>query len=511
MPLPARPILLSLLPLLVAPTLRAQSPHPTTAAARADILQYHHDLFLNTYDRLGHHSPHWDKPARRALAALAADWALSVTGSGDEMDTAWFAVQDALRAHCDDPLLLYLAGRMESLYGPIGDHPADFPARAAQGMSASPDYPPLLKSYCYLRAAQYLATHDFKVPAKRRAARDQAHQYFDQALALIPTLATDRSIPPTRLLDLFHCLTEVAPALAPNADKDAATDKAKNGIAFPDTPDDPTAFPLAAWHRAFDPFAKACPDPSLAHTLEAGTLLNLAWEARGQGPAADVPPDNRRRFLDLLNSAEASLDQATTEDPDNQLAATLMLQVGTAKGFSRGMMDYWFQRAVTDNPNAYDAVTEVLTYLEPRWGGSVDQMLSFARTCAATNNWKASLPLAVVDAHLIASRYTNPDYDGSDLHPVPQYFADHPAAFAEIRPIYEEYLRRHPQTLFHRTRFATLAAWSGQWTLAHQLFQSTGDKTSYRWAFNVNSLNKLRTQAKRHARAATTTTQPTPP
>ena len=41
----------------------------------------------------------------------------------------------------------------------------------------------------------------------------------------------------------------------------------------------------------------------------------------------------------------------------------------------------------------------MMDWLDPKWHGSVEEMLAFGRACAATKNWQADITLVAVDAH----------------------------------------------------------------------------------------------------------------
>ena len=65
-------------------------------------------------------------------------------------------------------------------------------------------------------------------------------------------------------------------------------------------------------------------------------------------------------------------------------------------------MELWFDRAMELDPNDYDACYYKLYYLEPKWYGSVKDMLDFGRECVDSKVWGGRVPLVLTDAHYAA-------------------------------------------------------------------------------------------------------------
>ena len=50
-----------------------------------------------------------------------------------------------------------------------------------------------------------------------------------------------------------------------------------------------------------------------------------------------------------------------------------------------------------------------------------------------------------------------------------------------LSPVYEAYIKQHPENLYHRSRYAAIAVWSGHPEVADQQLEAMGGKFSYAW------------------------------
>jgi len=284
--------------LLLATSFSSAQTVPATAPA-----DFYRDLFLGTYERGHHKDPRWDAAARRALEAQAMEWHAHDGQTEDEQDAIFAAGHEAIDAGCDDPVVQYVYARSLANAG-FADHAFhDLIIGAARAM-ATENAPPLLRAYADARAAQSAVSVLFN----RRAMTD-AGKFFDDAIALMPTLATDATIPRRQIVDLFDVLQQAGRAL--------------NGSSN------------ARWQRCYDAFAKSSTDQSLLLTLQAQWDYQLAWEIRGHGWAADVSPDEWKLFNDHMTSAGQSAEAAWNADHTNFAAAQQMVSIALGEGADR--------------------------------------------------------------------------------------------------------------------------------------------------------------------------------
>jgi hypothetical protein len=113
-------------------------------------------------------------------------------------------------------------------------------------------------------------------------------------------------------------------------------------------------------------------------------------------------------------------------------------------------------------------------------------MLAFGRECQQTGNWKAKLPLILVEAHENLSQYNrdNPGayYQQADVWP-------------DIKSAYDPYLQQSPKDAYERSRYAFFACLCGQWDEAHRQFTQLGNDTDVRVFRSPQTLNQLRNEA----------------
>ena len=69
------------------------------------------------------------------------------------------------------------------------------------------------------------------------------------------------------------------------------------------------------------------------------------------------------------------------------------VELGQGQGWAR--MQQWFARAMALSPDYYDAAKLMSFYLEPRYFGSQQTVLDFARSCVASTNWGGAVPLVL--------------------------------------------------------------------------------------------------------------------
>jgi tetratricopeptide (TPR) repeat protein len=203
-------------------------------------------------------------------------------------------------------------------------------------------------------------------------------------------------------------------------------------------------------------------------------------------------------MAERLTKARVLLEEAFQLDPKNADAARLMIDVELLDGGPEDM-ERWFKRAVSadpDDPRIYGAK---LNWLEPKWHGSAEAMLEFGRECAKSGKWKAMIPMVLVDAHWAVGWNTA---KGSALSPPRSYFENDPKIWAEIQPIYKQYLKQPETSNYHKTRYAVIAAYSGKWQESHAMFESLGNHWSAGVLYDNKAMQALIREAATNAAKA---------
>ena len=175
----------------------------------------------------------------------------------------------------------------------------------------------------------------------------------------------------------------------------------------------------------------------LFHALMAEVCFKRAWAARGEGLANTVTERGWREMAEGLADAERHFDEAWRLNPQDTDLAVLRIRIELGQGRGRAVAERWFERAMALDPNRYDACYAMAYYLEPKWYGSEEECLRFARRCVRTEGWGGRVPLILVDVHqnMAAWReFKDPNDKAASYWRRPQVWAD-------IQEAYEKFFR----------------------------------------------------------------------
>jgi hypothetical protein len=299
-------------------------------------------------------------------------------------------------------------------------------------------YPAVRRAHALLNAAVQMATARAAPPPDPNEVR----RLLDACSALIPEVLKDPS-PPARkeAFDLFRHALEGYRAL----DRDRQVSYRTVAAAL-DRAGAPESFRLLARGEFY---------------------IHYAWDARGNGLAATVTREGWRLFGERLREAEAALTRSWELDRSDPLAASRMITVAMGLGHERADMEVWFRRAMAADPDCREACTAKFTYLEPKWHGSQEELLAFARECARTKNWEAALPFILAGTHRALAGY--------QPNPAAYYRGD-PSVWQDFQAVYEGYLEKYPDSRYDRTWYARYAYTCGRYREAHRQFEQLGDR-----------------------------------
>ena len=217
----------------------------------------------------------------------------------------------------------------------------------------------------------------------------------------------------------------------------------------------------------------------VGETMEGEALDGWAWDARGGGWANTVTAQRSEEFQSRLGRAETAYTSAWENDHTDGEAACGMIDVMMAGGGEHDQLMQWYHRAVAGNCSPAVAANMVMNALQPRWGGSTEELLDFGRDCVKAGDWDHGMPMALIHAHMLAAEAADPEEANRVVWR--RYFAD-PSRFAEIQPVFEEYLRRHPSSLYRRCEYADIAVWSGKWDVAAAQYRTLNHKRCELWS-----------------------------
>lgn len=409
---------------------------------RRDMLAWHQKAFVDSYNRIGKKDPRWDDSARKALALAARLY--SHDPDPDAIpERIYESSGKALITGCRDALVYWVYAR-ESVFSnyPGQDRYANRLYQSAIAMSQS-DYPAILKMFAWFKIAN-------RFPHKkdlRPVDLEMIPKMFDDILALLPKAVADKERGPHPKDDW----SEIA----------IAAFDGYRGLQI-DTP--------AAFERTDAALAKI---PSLAAdrlTLKGHYLMVYAWEARGSGVASTITDDGWKKFRERLADSRKALEEAWKLKPGSTKTAIDMITVNKGLDGDREDMEEWFKRAMEADGDCFSACAAKLDWLDPKWHGSVEEMLTFGRACLATKNWEAGLPLLYVESHVRAAS-TEWRRSGQGMS---TYFKS-PELQRQISEVFGEYLRRYPSNNGVRSDYAACAFWFGQYDLAEEQFRILGE------------------------------------
>ena len=358
------------------------------------MFEWSKELYVGGYQQAGTKNPRWDEAVLDSLEEYSY---LRITGHSrnpSETDHLETQLKKAVNAGCSDPFIRYLYLQLVS-HAPNATKPqvaADY-SNIATRMDAT-GYGNLLKFYVHLRAAEA-----WRAASTKQAPEVNHHRRV--AMNKLQAILTSEEIP-------------ARPAYEACRDLYDAIDKNKKQRTDFYTNTEPIL--MARW-----------PAEGFPYLIKATFYLDYAWEARGTGWARDVSEAARRLFIDRLDIVEEALnkawkyDQSIAETP----MAGLRLELGQGKGRER--MEMWYKRALAFPQNHSEAIRQKLWYLEPRWYGSEEECLAFAREIMKSDLYYDQELLQPFFVHQSFAEYfqsTRPDYWNE-----PQVWPDVEASF----------------------------------------------------------------------------------
>ncbi len=216
--------------------------------------------------------------------------------------------------------------------------------------------------------------------------------------------------------------------------------------------------------------------------------LEYGWEARTTAFAPAVPTGGFEALEKRLAVARTALNQAWQLQPGLGVAARTLIEIDKAIGGDRATMELWFDRAMRANGDDRAACLTKLDWLDPKWHGSAEEMLAFGRACRDTKNWRTGITLLVADAHWRVA---------GELGGMEQVkYMSLPAVWADIQPVYDEYLKHHPNDEVARSKFATFCYVGGHFREAEAQYLALGDRLTQWSEFPYVPLEELKRNRK---------------
>jgi len=345
------------------------------------------------YHDTGKTNADWDAKAQTAFEVFA-DYSRISTTNGSALAKALTAV---LATACNDPMIQYMRVRYDTTIQLEAQAASEF-MRVHQAMMQS-QYHPVFKFYAGLRAVK-----------SARAADEEARSFpIEQTTASLEDLARDTNAPVDEVFEAARLWLDLSHSPKWTQYMTANLEPILK-IGWGES---------EQWLR-----------------FEGNVELNRAWGERmdsWNGSAADKAPEG---FAEHLAKADQFLTKAWQLNTNNAQTAFLMMEVELGQGKDLSRMELWFNRAMSVNPNFYDAAKLMSLYLQPQWHGSEEKSLTFGRSLVASDKWGGHVPLVLAELHKdLVSR--------SPMSNSPAYFRQ-PQVWNDVKSSYEKFLALNP-------------------------------------------------------------------
>lgn len=119
------------------------------------------------------------------------------------------------------------------------------------------------------------------------------------------------------------------------------------------------------------------PDSAYANLARGAYFKGAAWKARGTKYASETPGENLRRMSALVEAAIPYFEKAVSINPRLIAAYTGMVQLGMLDSRPE-LEERAFEMADELDPACVELANVRMRALQPRWGGSYEQMLAYA-------------------------------------------------------------------------------------------------------------------------------------
>jgi hypothetical protein len=128
--------------------------------------------------------------------------------------------------------------------------------------------------------------------------------------------------------------------------------------------------------------AAVAADDWFARLVRGMYQIRIGWEARGSGTGDTVTDDGAKVLLVRCDKAVEDLEEAAHLRPDDEVPLVFMM--GAARGLSdTDLGAAAYHRAVARTPDSWAAAFQRVEWLSPRWFGSIDEVLAYARAESA--------------------------------------------------------------------------------------------------------------------------------
>ncbi len=216
-----------------------------------------------------------------------------------------------------------------------------------------------------------------------------------------------------------------------------------------------------AREQQFQRWLTANPDSYFAHLLYASFMIKHAWDARGTGWATSVTSQGWQLFSERLEIARTEFERAIKLAPRTPFAYTGLVTIAMGLSESDDVVQQSFTTCRAVDPSYLRIHEAVLSFLQPRWGGSLARMFNFAR------RWGPDAPPHSLVQSSLFIAHSEAAYENEE-------WWQRPEVWEELHPVLERLGREFPERTFINDYHARLASASGHWDVAREQFEKLG-------------------------------------
>ena len=132
--------------------------------------------------------------------------------------------------------------------------------------------------------------------------------------------------------------------------------------------------PSAQTRAMIDAWKEQSPKSAFAYVASGRSYLHMAWSARGEDSVANTPRENFIAMDKWLALGKADLDEAIKLNPRIAHAYSLLIDMAMLKGDDAAASDA-ASRGLAVEPANYSIYSQMVWKAEPKWGGSIEDML----------------------------------------------------------------------------------------------------------------------------------------
>lgn len=215
---------------------------------------------------------------------------------------------------------------------------------------------------------------------------------------------------------------------------------------------------LREWRRSL-------PNSSLAAALAAERLYHAAWEARGEGFANTVKPEQWARFFELVEKTDRTLENARKYSMRDPAWHRIKIMVSFDLSHGRRSYEQSLKNAVTGTRYNHSLYFSAVGQFTPKWGGSWRQVDEFARLAAGmTRDRDGDAFYARVYWYVAQSEYM----------PTGSIFKDTEVSWPLMKRGFEDLIARYPHSAWNLNAFAGFACVAGDDQTLRSLWPKIG-------------------------------------